>query len=235
MKIFISWSGDRSRHVASALRDWLPEVIQAVKPWMSEEDIPAGAAWLARLRQTLNEGSSFGIICLTRECTATPWMMFEAGALAKSVEDARVCPYLIDMDPSDIPGGPLTIFQAKRADRDGTLALLNSINADLDPGNRLPNERLARAFETNWHTLDGRLRQIPQPTAGAPVATRPQGEKIDEILQLVRQLAGHDALVRALRAQYRPGTGVGRPQPSLDALQGLLNVGQNLRSEREDD
>ena len=32
--VFISWSGEQSRMVASGLWTWLPRVIQASKPWM---------------------------------------------------------------------------------------------------------------------------------------------------------------------------------------------------------
>jgi hypothetical protein len=71
MNVFISWSGPRSRFLAEALRAWLPRVIQAAKPWMSDEDISAGSRWLAEIQSELSL-SSLGIICVTPENQNSP-------------------------------------------------------------------------------------------------------------------------------------------------------------------
>ena len=51
MKIFISWSGERSRTVATALRNWLPYIFQDADPWVSSRDINAGSRWEAESKQ----------------------------------------------------------------------------------------------------------------------------------------------------------------------------------------
>src|SRR5438128_12519610 len=114
MKLFISWSGNRSKSIADALRRWIPDVIQTVEPWMSATDIEAGARWNREIDNQLRE-TQYGIICLTKENQTAPWILFEAGAIAKTIDDAFVCPYLINLDPAEISQGPLTQFQAKRA------------------------------------------------------------------------------------------------------------------------
>lgn len=39
MKVFISWSGNKSHKVAMIFREWLPSVIQSLEPYVSSEDI----------------------------------------------------------------------------------------------------------------------------------------------------------------------------------------------------
>lgn len=39
MKVFLSWSGEKSRAVAEALREWLPYINPEIEPSMSDSDI----------------------------------------------------------------------------------------------------------------------------------------------------------------------------------------------------
>lgn len=185
MKVLISWSGNKSKTVATALRQWIPDVIQTVVPWMSDTDIDAGARWNRDIERELSE-TKFGIICLTKSNLSSPWILFEAGALAKTVEETFVCPYLIDLTPSDIPSGPLTQFQAKRADQKETWELTTTINKALKDC-ALPDERLRRTFERCWPDLKNTLDSLPPEQNGEP--QRPVQNMIEEILNLVRGLS----------------------------------------------
>ena len=66
MKVFISWSGERSKLLAIALRDWLRHILQSVEVWMSEADIGAGDRWGQEVARELSV-CNFGIICVTPE------------------------------------------------------------------------------------------------------------------------------------------------------------------------
>ena len=115
MKVFISWSGERSRQLALCLKNWLPKVIQSLQPWMSAEDIRAGGRWLLEIG-TQPEETSFGVVCLKPENLKEPWILFEAGALGKMLRTASVCPYLLGVEPSTI-AGPLAQFRSSRQPR----------------------------------------------------------------------------------------------------------------------
>ena len=118
MDVFISWSGKTSGELAKVLRDWLPSVIQAVKPYFSTDDIEKGTRGNTMLAKEL-EGAGIGILCLTRENLEAPWIMFEAGSLSKSLDTSRVCPILFgDLSTTDLKG-PLTQFQAAKFNKDG--------------------------------------------------------------------------------------------------------------------
>jgi hypothetical protein len=183
MRVFISWSGERSHQVAVALRDWIPSVIQTVEPWISSADVEKGSRWSNEIAREL-ANSSVGIICLTVENLTAPWLLFEAGALSKTLEASFVTPYLLDVQPADI-GQPLGQFQATRANQTDTLKLLQTLNRAL--GDRaLPIDRLQQSFEVWWPRLEARLGAIPPVAPILPQIERPDREVLEELLLLMR-------------------------------------------------
>ena len=93
------------------------------------------------------------------------WILFEAGALSKSVKRGCIIPYLVDLEPDELPG-PLRQFQAVRADEDGTLRLVRRLY-ELDPQNQPPPEFLDHLFRhTIWPTVTAVLPDA-QPAEGA--------------------------------------------------------------------
>lgn len=186
MKVFISWSGPKSQRVAIALHGWLRGVINSVDPFVSSEDIYAGTRWQSDIASTLDE-SNFGVVCVTRENQAAPWLNFEAGALAKAVDTSRVIPLAVDLKPADI-SLPLGQFQAQPATEDGIRAVVSSIN-DALAENRLPDDLLRKAFDVWWPTLKAALEAIDNETATVARPPRPDREILEETLDTVRSLA----------------------------------------------
>jgi TIR domain-containing protein len=183
MKVFISWSGTGSQMVAEALRDWLPNVIQALNPWMSANDVEKGARWRTDIAVEL-EQSSIGIICLTPENLNAPWILFEAGALSKLHQNAYICTYLYGLEPSDLKD-PLAQFQTTKAERDDTRRLLHTINRALMERS-LPESKVDDAFDVWWPKLEERLGAIILGVHAAK-PKRSERELIEEVLELVRE------------------------------------------------
>ncbi len=186
MKLFLSWSKARSNQVATVLREWIPSVIHRVEPWMSSEDIEKGQRWGIELSEAL-ASTSHGLLCVTAENMREPWLSFEAGALAKSVSVARVRPVLLDLSPADVVG-PLSQFQATAlTERDDVLKLMSSLNAGTDKP--VDGRLLEKCFDRAWGELESAMDALLEVSATAPPgpARRPE-EKIDEILELVRDI-----------------------------------------------
>lgn len=183
--VFLSWSTSPSRRLAEVLRDWLPEVIQEVRPWMSSEDISIGERWTSKVAATLAETSQ-GIICITPGNSTQPWLNFEAGALAKSLDNSRVRPVLHRVRPSDLVG-PLTLFQAAVAtDRPDMLKLLRSLNDSCD--RPLSSEMLVRAFGRLWDDYVALVNAIELDVGPVEADRRSQEDVLAEILDVVRGL-----------------------------------------------
>lgn len=157
MKVFISWSGENSHKIATALHDWLPYIIQAIRPFMSSGDIFKGERWSDVLAKEL-EDTQFGIICLTPSNIDAPWLNFEAGALSKCIDRSSLSPFLFQVRPNEVEG-PLAMFQSTIFAKEDVFNLLTSINQRLESTRRLDLTLLRQTFETWWPRLELALRQ----------------------------------------------------------------------------
>ena len=183
MKVFISWSGKRSQSLAQSLRDWLPLVLHYVEPWVSESDIAAGDRWAQAIAGEL-EASNFGIICITPENLNAQWVLFEAGALAKSMQEAKVIPLLFGLEFSDVTG-PLAQFQAKKVEQEGLSEVIHAINCVAD--DKAPDDRTKQLFSALWPKFEEALNDIPE-QAPTEQHSRPHTEILEELVTGVRGL-----------------------------------------------
>ncbi|MBI3546848.1 MAG: toll-Interleukin receptor [Gammaproteobacteria bacterium] len=189
MKTFISWSGSVSHRVALTLKEWLPNVIQAVNPFVSSEDIAKGARWFPEIGAQLEK--NFGILCLTPENLAAPWLLFEAGALSKALDQAKVSPFLIGVSKADVKG-PLAQFQMTEPTREDVKKLVSTINnSQPDKDQSLPAAKLDAAFDKWWPDLEGHISTLTKEAAApaAAVPVRADRDILEEILNTTRGLS----------------------------------------------
>lgn len=188
MKVFLSWSGDLSHKVACVLRDWLPSVVQAIRPYVSSEDIDKGTRWSTDISKELEE-SKFGILCITGSNLEAPWINFEAGALSKTIEKTNVAPFLFEIKRSEVQG-PLLQFQSTVYEKDDVYKLMVSINTRLPEHDRLDEVPLRKSFEVWWPQLEVQLSALVQSGKSEKPAkqskTDQQAAILEELLELAR-------------------------------------------------
>ena len=181
MKLFISWSGERSKALANKLGDWLPMILQYVEPFVSDQDISAGDRWAQKIAGEL-ENSNFGIICITPENLNSEWILFESGALSKSMNDGKVIPLLFGLEISDLTG-PLAQFQAQKADKNGMMEVIRSINKVAK--NKTADNIVNKLVPSLWPEFESELKLIKKPSKDNK-HNRPQNEILEELVTGVR-------------------------------------------------
>ena len=218
MKVFISWSGDRSRAIADVLRRWLPSVLQAVRPYFSPDDVAKGSRWSSDIAKEL-DASRIGLLVITPENQEAPWLLFEAGALAKNLDRSKVCPLLFGgMEPTDVKG-PLVQFQAAQFSKDELKRVMKMINSELGD-TALTADVLDSVFEMWWPKLEEEVNTELDAGEDADAdARRPERDLLEEVLALTRGLSRD----RERRHEF--------DHPAWDEL--LLNVAKLARVARK--
>src|SRR5512140_929985 len=104
------------------------------------------------------------------------------------MKTSLVCPYLFRLTPANV-AGPLSQFQAKLANRNGTLSLVRDLNRQVAEDTKaapLPEKQLDTMFETFWPRFEKTLSEIA-PSTGA-THSRTSDDMFDEIAQRLHRI-----------------------------------------------
>jgi hypothetical protein len=194
VKIFVSWSGNRSAHIADTLHWWLPNVLQVLTPFVSKQDIDKGARGELVIGNELAD-TNVGIVCLTPENLQKPWVLFEAGALSKTAS-SYLCTFIHELTPAEIER-PLGAFQHTKNEKEDIRKLCVTLNKLLTPRN-LELSRLNETFEMWYPKLEERMANMPKADETAP-PRRNLEDMVSELLENTRmavpaQMAGPNVL-----------------------------------------
>lgn len=185
MTVFLSWSGAASQAAAQAIGNAIESVFNGAQPWISSKDIQLGQEWFTELRSAL-ESTRFAIVCLTQRNAASPWVMFEAGAVAGKLQGLKLVAVQLEGDVEDLVD-PIARFNSTRFDRDGMQRLFESINVSL--GSPMKPLGLKGSFDAVWPTLEAAVK--------AAVRSEPA---YDVFLSVPMAAFETDAQYRAFRA-----------------------------------
>lgn len=154
MKVFICWSGIRSKQLAEALHQWLPRVLKGVSPTYSP-DIDKGELWFNSVNRALNR-SQAGIVCLTPENMDSAWIHFEAGALFRETTKIFTLLYKV---PAGSLRDPFRQFQGTEATREDLWKLVEALGTLMVKKVPDRRERL-NIFEEQWPMFEVQLNKI---------------------------------------------------------------------------
>jgi hypothetical protein len=152
MRIFLCWSGERSRHVASALETFFVDLngkfmnnincrLFEGKPSLFEtfrsENIEKGLLWFQAVEKELAEADA-ALLSITPENADSPWIHYEAGAIAnrllakprehgsKNANKTRLFTYLFGIEARDLRG-PLAAYQSTTATFEDSRTLVKQL------------------------------------------------------------------------------------------------------------
>jgi hypothetical protein len=188
VRVFISWSGELSKELAEAFRNWLPSALQYVKPYFTPADIEKGSKWATEIFKELS-ASSICVIVLTRDNLASNWIMFEAGAISCTIDRARVCPIIFDLEETDLQG-PLAQFQATKFTKLDIRKLFLTINSAASE-QRISDSVADTVFEKWWPDLETQILKIvdSHKATRSKSDIRSERDLIEELLLLTRKLS----------------------------------------------
>ena len=185
---------------------------------MSDSDLKAGRNWRSDLQGHLEE-SGAGIVVVTADNRDKPWLMFEAGALAKQVNNCLI-PYLVDVDSSALSRNALDMFQTVKADREGTQKMVERI-FEAGGGKQEDQTAILKSFAALWPDLEKPLTEARNHP--------PQDKPVDERVLLERIAAGVKRIEDQLFGNQSAGSKptAGGPLPGIPTTATLADIFQS--------
>ncbi len=151
MKVFISWSGEKSRDVAELIKKLL-RVVNNIDAFMSNDDIRSGSMWFGKISDELAE-ANYGILVITEENKEAPWILFEAGALYKGLmHTSKIVPIIADNHIETLKN-PLGSFHARRIEDNSMYSLVTDIQNEIATMDVKENNALKERFTYVWKDL----------------------------------------------------------------------------------
>lgn len=239
--VFISWSGSPSKEIAECLARNLPFIVPEIRCFQSSGGIDKGARWSSEIAVEL-EGSDLGLICLTEQNAIAPWVLFEAGALSKSVANSKVVPLLFGIGPSNLAGGPLSQFQAAVFGRAEFKSVCDTLLEDADDEAK---EKSKAYFDKFWPDIEAEISSALEETIPRKrKRPDPQARAIDEILGVQKfiasklsrpgELVPYGVLVRAMIEAISTGEeSEGKGAALIDHIDSLEEMLSDIASDVE--
>ena len=183
MRVFLSWSGNRSKQAARELHQWLARLFPASRYGCRK--LSPGGRWSVSLQEALNR-SDFGVVCVTPDNVDSHWLLFEAGAISKKSK-ALVAPLLIGLQPDELPP-PLQQFQAVTSDYAGLYALCKELNSRMIDG-RIEEKTLEKRFSKSYGAIEAALAKLGNRNDGAVGATRKRYASLVEFISGLERIS----------------------------------------------
>jgi hypothetical protein len=206
LPVFISWSLPLAGQVAVIIRDWLKRLITDCHPWASNKDIEKGKFWHSKLISSLDM-STVGIVIVTPVNVDRPWLNFEAGALARTIEplDGVVMPLLINIGNAAIQHSPLDKLQVTQFEKGDFFGLVDAIHSRVR--SKDSPEILREEYEDKWPKLkqavDAAIEAAEkEDPANAQPEPPPVNEALEDVVVAMRELRQE---VKRVRTEATPG------------------------------
>jgi hypothetical protein len=151
---FISWSGDESRLIAEALKEFFSFALPNPTLFVASRDLQAGEVWFTEIADRL-DACDIGGIVVTPQNINKPWLHFEAGAISKRVGRSAAIPLLCGVANGELAGTPLAQLQALTVSELNMRKLTSRLNDLLELG--VSESHIDSTFPVWWERYSGRI------------------------------------------------------------------------------